>query len=132
MSEITLQDIFDASWEHFILRDEPPAMLEGECVYVTDDGRKCAVGLVIPDGHPAQQTDLSFRVLTENYPELWAADVMEVDGNSLIEFQDSLHDSIAENGVWTLSKSQRKAEYAEVAHKFGLTIPERNKYDNTM
>ena len=27
MSEITLQDIFDASWEHFILRDEPPAVV---------------------------------------------------------------------------------------------------------
>lgn len=42
----------------------------GGCQYLTEDGRKCAVGLVIPDGHPAQIEGCSARSLYERYPDL--------------------------------------------------------------
>lgn len=42
----------------------------GRCQYLTEDGRKCAVGLVIPDGHPAQAEECAAVVLYERHPDL--------------------------------------------------------------
>lgn len=52
---ITTQDVFDSVWNHFI-RDKNPAAVDkpygqdrNYCYYRTDDGRKCSVGVLIPD-----------------------------------------------------------------------------------
>lgn len=72
---ITFQDIFDAAWQAFIVEDRPPGVTKDAagytaCRYLTDDGRKCAVGLVIPDGHPAQKHSGPFENIVTMYPEL--------------------------------------------------------------
>ena len=40
------------------------------CVYLSDCGRKCVVGLTIPNGHPGQYCQGSVHTLYEKYPDL--------------------------------------------------------------
>lgn len=42
----------------------------GLCQYLTKDGKKCAVGLFIPDGHTAQNSEDRAIVILNQYPEL--------------------------------------------------------------
>ena len=128
--KISLQDIFDAAWQAFIVEDRPPAVgTGGECKYLTDDGRKCAVGLVLPEGHPAQERNCLFLGLVLDYPDLWAEDVLEISNASndgkkqLYLFQGHLHDKLVYRGQWTKSKAEREAVYRQVASDYGLTVP---------
>lgn len=40
------------------------------CVYLNDEGNKCAIGLFIPDGHPGQQLNDCATVLFRQFPDL--------------------------------------------------------------
>jgi len=40
------------------------------CEYLNKDGKKCLVGLFIPDGHEAQKSGGSAHFIIENYPDL--------------------------------------------------------------
>jgi len=63
-----------------------------QCEYLTDDGRKCVIGLFIPDGHEAQRSTGDVECILGTYPEL--SDYMP---SKSIRFLDSLqreHDSI--------------------------------------
>lgn len=72
---ITLQIIFDAAWQAFIVERRPPAQVlqaasargepEYACRYRTIDGRSCAVGLPIPKGHPYENEIADFCDLLE-------------------------------------------------------------------
>lgn len=152
---ITLQNILDAARQAFIIENKPPALMRvyGKdpmiCAYLTPNGRKCGIGLVIPDGHPAQEVDDLFGELIKLYPELWAADVIaayeydpelweadviaaheyafapEQEGgfsNRANQFQSLIHDNLADTdrGCWNRSIEQRDLVYAEVAREFGL------------
>lgn len=126
--KISLQDIFDAAWQAFIVEDRPPAIgYNGACKYLTEDGKKCAVGLVLPDGHPAQGSGCLFNGLVKGYPDLWDDDVLALcDQNSnrqLAKFQWWLHDNMCNRGGWTQSKPEREAIYRQVAFDYGLTVP---------
>jgi len=44
--------------------------IEIGCVYLNKDGKKCLVGLFIPDGHEAQKSNGSAHGLLENFPDL--------------------------------------------------------------
>jgi len=48
---VTLQSIFDRAWEHFITNFAPLSLdpTDGESLYRSSDGRRCAIGLVIED-----------------------------------------------------------------------------------
>jgi len=41
-----------------------------ECVYKTDEGKKCFIGLFIPDGHVAEKFKGSVKGLLYTYPTL--------------------------------------------------------------
>lgn len=41
------------------------------CFYLTNDGRKCPIGLFIPDGHEAQKVCFRVNKLLERYPDLY-------------------------------------------------------------
>ncbi len=43
---------------------------ESICEYLTLDGRKCAVGLFIPNGHDAQHSADGYYGLLQKYPDL--------------------------------------------------------------
>ena len=40
------------------------------CLYLTNKGNKCAVGLFIPDGHMAQHSGMGADALIDSYPDL--------------------------------------------------------------
>lgn len=132
----SLQRIFDAAWQTFIVEDGPPALdLQGygefRCRYLTKEGKKCAVGLVIPDGHPAQQAGDDFNQLVESYPELFPDLVGKTDPSltsfvDLSEFQMMIHDNLTDRskGRWKFSNAKRREFYIRCAEQFGLTVPE--------
>ena len=126
MEPITLQDIFNAAWQAFIVEDRPPAVNElGECMYLTDDGRKCAVGLCIPDGHPAQRAvDTSFDALVKDFPSLFSITEAQRDEYDLKQFQKALHDGLVTDDAWRIPRHDREVIYRDVAIRYGLTVPE--------
>ncbi len=63
------------------------------CVYLTKDGRKCAVGLFIPDGHNGQRHIGTVSGLLFRFPDL--SDVMPLDTSSMSGLQRA-HDESGE------------------------------------
>jgi hypothetical protein len=120
---ITLQMIFDAAWQAFIVEGKPPASENHACRYLTSDGRKCAVGLCIPDGHPAQKFDKSLPHLLDKYPDLFGGSLNAYNHDTLNRFQLGLHDELCHRGEWTKDVDARREAYLEVARQFGLVVP---------
>ena len=46
---LTLQEIFDRIWEHFIVQKNPRSMQGTNCVYQDGEGAGCAIGIFILD-----------------------------------------------------------------------------------
>jgi hypothetical protein len=131
---ITAQMIFNAAWQRFIIEQAPPAVhkpipSEGYsnrylCSYLTEDGKKCAVGLCIPDGHPIQQCNTAlFYLIAGQYNHLF--NLKESENTLQFELHDSLVNS--NTGEWTHSLLYRKQAYIEVAKKFSLKVPDSNE-----
>lgn len=63
-----------------------------QCVHLTDDGKKCALGLFIPDGHPAQREIEPADEILDQYEDL--LDILPVKNiNFWIKFQEE-HDRL--------------------------------------
>ncbi len=127
----TFQDIFNAAWAAFIIGDAKPARdIEScSCEYLTKDGNKCAVGLVIPDGHPAQKYFGDFHQLVTtdavDVSDIFDEEIMTAEEDTLVDFQADLHDKISHrNGNWTMSKDAMREHYVAMAEKYNLTVPE--------
>jgi hypothetical protein len=125
---ITAQMIFNAAWQRFMVEKAEPAVEfdtvknNFSCRYLTNDGKKCAVGLCIPDGHPAQRSRLCLMALSnKDHAQLFNLNFEE---RSFL--QDALHDDLVDNktGKWRYSYEYRKDRYEFVAEKFKLTIPQ--------
>lgn len=69
---MTHREFWQDTFEFYDGHPERRAFGEDEtCLYLTDDGRKCAIGRFIPDGHAAQrETDVSVASLFDLHPEL--------------------------------------------------------------
>lgn len=131
MEKITLQKIFDLAWDHFIVNRSSPALNYDDrseaiigCSYLDRDGNKCAIGLALPEGHPAQQANMYFVGLVREYPELFDAGLIG-HMDSLKEFQSSLHDDHVDysRGGWSSTPKQMEEAYRRVAERYGLTVP---------
>lgn len=119
----SLQKIFNAAWNRFIVNDNPPSATVWGCKYLTPDGRKCAIGLCIPEGHEAQYYIGSFSNLLYNYSDLFP-DLIDMDDEYLNEFQERLHDNLrCGTHGWKFNKEEMKNEYLAVAEDYNLTIP---------
>lgn len=114
---LTLQEQFDLMVTH--LRGMKERSHEREiCKYLTANGNKCAVGALIPDGHPAQKyvgcaIDLLYR-----YPQL-----RDRIDKELGRVMQNFHD---DNYNWTsegLHKVRFNYYINEIADRFNLTIP---------
>lgn len=47
---LTKQEIFDKVWDYFVVQGKPRSSdANGKCQYLTDDGCRCAVGVLMPD-----------------------------------------------------------------------------------
>lgn len=147
MKKITLQDIFNAAWQAFIIENKPPSQELNEdgfytCKYLTSNKRKCVIGLCLPDGHNYQNFKKSFYdlvVYDKSVKEedqifdksihtlLNTSHINNLFSNSLNVFQASLHDMLCANCEWLYSNSQRKQKYKQVAKEYNLTIPTKHK-----
>lgn len=122
---ITPQAVFNAAWAHFVLADNGPAISGKTCRYLTSDGKKCAVGLCIPDGHPAQTLLTDARALSLKYPNLFG----DYSGwNKWYAFQLELHDKWVDPDTlnWreiANTQEKRMVIYKEIAQRYNLTIP---------
>lgn len=67
------------------------------CLYLTDDGNRCAAGVFIPDGHPAQSSTLSISSVLDDHPDLYAA--MPLGMNGMYALQAYGHDRPAFNAT---------------------------------
>ena len=124
---MTPQEVFNAAWAHFLKEDSRPAseLLDPDrpdfgyvCSYLTEDGRKCAIGLCIPDGHYAQSNRAPLKGFLDHFNfQQWRP------------FQRALHDSMVDlkSGEWSLdydSADKRETHYRKVAQEYSLNIPE--------
>lgn len=67
---MTPQEIFDRAVERLRDGTGPAQSRNGACMYLTSDGRKCVVGIFIPDGHPGQKAIWGVTRLLENHEDL--------------------------------------------------------------
>ena len=125
MTPITLQAIFDAAYQAFVVEKRPPAYDTAAtmCRYLTEDGRKCAVGLVLPEGHPVQKQEASLALIISRYPELFDPKLRSLSSYHLIRVQQLLHDNLIDfdTGEWAVQDLHE--HYVRVAEKYELTIP---------
>lgn len=129
---ITLQHIFNLAWQAFIVEGKPPAVTGNDCEYETEDGRRCAIGLALPDvlthphtGEPVPRRGVtgSFGTIVRRYPQYFDQSIRAAIPTTLIDFQGRLHDSLQLDGHWTQSLAQRKKAYRNIAKDYGLTVP---------
>ncbi len=89
---MTRQEIFDKVCER--LRDGTGRAMRCDgseaCVYLNKDGLKCAVGIFIPDGHPAQAFMFEVYELLSNYKDLPS---FLYEGVELLKICQLIHDN---------------------------------------
>lgn len=105
------------------------------CLYLRNDGNRCAVGYWIPDGHPAARSSTDVSGLASTYPELegvaWPAEHGVRSGLNLARKLQCLHDmSLYRNdsggGLSKEGESQAKC-IAEEFHLVYTPPPTRQK-----
>lgn len=92
-----------------------------QCMYLNEHGNKCAVGIFIPDRHPAQDYMGSVYGLAKTFPDA-LPNIAPKDFVFLGHFQ-SLHDRISS---WTADgrfSLYGFYDFMEIADKFGLECP---------
>lgn len=77
-----------------------PSMEGGRCRYRTDTGRRCAVGLLIPDEmyEPGMETNNAYW-LERRFPQVQAVFPDEMDADELRRVQ-TVHDELAQDLGW--------------------------------
>lgn len=88
------------------------AVVYGKCEYLTHEGKRCAIGIFIPDLHPALYSDQSISYLLRTYPELKSF-MPSNDVCILQDFQE-LHDHELDG----LSLEQQKEVLKEFAEQY--------------
>lgn len=63
------------------------------CVYLAPDGSKCAVGALIPDGHPGQHASGAVEELLEDFPDLEELIAPTADHVALLGWLQLAHDA---------------------------------------
>lgn len=68
------QGIFDKVVKHLLTQNRKAQadtmMGRTMCMYLTPDGNKCAIGCLIPDGHPGQSQEGTVHDLFKAHPDL--------------------------------------------------------------
>lgn len=87
------QEIFDKVALHLLTQGRQAT--DGTfCQYLTSDGLKCAIGCLIPDGHPAQQCGAGARDLVARFPDLGIlpTDLGTLNGELFLQNLQRIHD----------------------------------------
>jgi hypothetical protein len=152
ITPITLQDIFDTAWRHYILANEDPCG-GSYCKYLGAENNSCAVGWALRE-HGVCDEDLakmngegdiehlSNRDAFRHYfaDEIREAGLDDTDTTVANYLQQTLHDDLTEVGWVQLDDEEvvarrewkkrfrtqeaRREHYIKVAKELGLTIPE--------
>ena len=134
------QEYFDKTVDH--LWDNKKSIdLDGQndvdkvlCQYLTVDGRKCAIGVHIPDGHEGQRFQGAVSSLVSTYPDLKEHVLPEPDGEDwyiekcldlAIDLQ-RVHDAVSRD---TFTDRPKKHDFnfsvKNVAWEYGLQYIEK-------
>jgi hypothetical protein len=109
------QEIFNTVARHLLTQNER-ATEGGFCSYKNEQGLRCAIGVLIPDGHPAQNylsslNDFFWNIFPD-LKELWDVNTIE-DKLFLIRLQ-GIHDR-REVEEWPLALENFASEYGLVS-----------------
>lgn len=120
---ITLQEIFNNAWEHFIVKGSPPSVefVGGVrmCKYRGVNNNCCAIGLSLPDAIVIEGKAAGY--ISINFPQFFESGISNVE---LSRMQRRLHDLLVnKDGVWGCDAEEMKKKYIEVARDYNLTIP---------
>lgn len=120
----TKQEIFDKVATHLLTQKARamgtrPAPFVGEvpsCLYLAPDGTRCAIGCLIPDGHPALRAHADAAELLMRFPDLCplVLPTDHQDAGFLLHLQ-RIHD---DRSVATWPQALR-----EFAQEWNLTLP---------
>lgn len=89
---MTRQEIFDKVVAHFAVQREVAAEY-GMCMYRTPDGRKCAIGALIPDEVYSQRLeDKSVDTLFLEFPDIMRASGLSDDDSRFLFALQHAHD----------------------------------------
>ena len=70
---------------------------DGQCMYLTNDCKKCMIGMFIPDGHEAQYYTGIAACLIESFPDL--KEYMPTDDESILSQLQQVHDESWEYSI---------------------------------
>lgn len=128
MNKITLQQIFDAAFQAFIIEDRPPCVnSKGFCAYHGADNNHCAIGLVLPP--EIEDPNGSFGNVVAEYSDYFSEEITNLTTHELDLFQMCLHDSLTKHdgtkniNEWAMTAIQRLEIYRLIAKAYDLTIP---------
>lgn len=110
---MTRQEIFEKVVAHFAAQRAVAIDDYGNCRYRTGDGRKCAVGALIPDdAYSPNFENKSAEALFVNYPEMMRSAGLTPGGPAFLMALQSAHDGAMQGVKVLTSLSKRLAEVA--------------------
>lgn len=125
-----LQETFDTIVRHLRRQGHRAVDETGHCVYLASDGSRCAVGVLIPDGHPALTPGIKLGVkdLLSAFPDLKERIAPTRDHAALLNSLQVVHDDRRSWTDWGLS-TEGWARLRNVARAYNLddsiTLPTR-------
>lgn len=138
------QEVFNKVWDHFIVQQNPFGWNGQGCTYLSPDGTRCAIGILMPEG-PWQECEEGIVYERENgeYEEGWYIGEWTLDQvfNEEISFKmglfldelQSAHDESAqmynEDGCRGTRYDQFERYLRSIANQYNLAIP-RERWQN--
>lgn len=118
---LTKQEVFDKVMERFLDHTGRAVDERFFCMYKTEDGNKCAVGIFIPDGHDAQDFNGPVEELIEKFPTSLPEEIYAYE-DMMCKFQE-VHDDLMswDENEFTLGgcgKMKRLAEENGLEYKY--------------
>lgn len=90
---LSKQVMFNRVARHLVQQGEMAMSRNGSCAYLASDGsgKRCAIGIFIPDGHEVQHTNMGVTELVVEYPDL-----KKIIGDDVgfLESLQVLHDNV--------------------------------------
>lgn len=136
---VTVQEVFDAVWQAFVVEGRPFAVSPDKnehgvypCLYRGPNGTKCAIGLIIPDEEydpefENERANTVLRKLGYDFEPLLVG-YLRIDADSV---QLELHDEPARMPEFDQDRERLRYYYRGVAAKWGLTVPSTIYSDGT-
>ena len=100
----TNQEAFDKVVRHLVAQGRPAINANGSCAYLSEDGRKCAAGCLIPEDVINLDFGGTWPELRATYPNLKLELIAEY---TLVNFMQAAHDHKSRHPAWRKSWAQQ-------------------------